>query len=615
MAGPQATENRQPAEKKNINKRKKPVREILLAALLAAIVFAVAIVGLQMATGSIDWLPFGHNPSELQKDSAQDLQITVAQLTAPVFIAAGDGSGVYGSLSPDTSLSMKSNGTSTAERMLLAAVKDYLAKGSVAEKITQEQFGEALSAESITAQYSCGLPFEEFLQHNRLKMPSGSTVQYLSRLTLSAQNDGSMYVYDGEKDQYYNIKGNSNDILNGDFVRGLEAAVSENADHQLYAIENSWIGDKDLLPEDPANTETPAASNVPASQDFTPEYSSTDPDKLAGLEALFFPEGMDFIQKVKTSDENLIYMYGSMEKMLRVSKSGGFTFTQETETGSLSGKIGLFSPSPDFYDSLALTVDYIRRHGGWPSEMNPNISVHLISVKKLRNKSDDPFMKNLEGYYFTFALDIAGFPLSYEAGWQLSTVLNGKEIVEYHRDLPDLSKLPGSRSRTGSGTSDPYEKGDLTQNSTSSDSSSEEGSASTAGEKSAFFSDGEPALSLKTVIQSNSVILSDALIEDEMEWQETLLEDEENSLGTETILSRISAADLRLYRMDSAGSSSSSAEDASESSASDSTANGNTERAFPAGNSGSWILAPAWRIRVGNRSLWFHAQSGALIQG
>ena len=175
MAKPQTAETRNPAEKDN-TKKKKPVMEILLAALLAALVFAAGVFGFQMKTGEIDWLPFGGNNSTRQQNDEQNRQAEVSRLTSPVFIAAGNGSGTFQTVKADSDLSTKSNGSTTAERMLLIAVKDYLSKSAVAEKITHNQFRDAASAETVTAQYSCGIPFGDFMNYHRMQTPSGSTV-------------------------------------------------------------------------------------------------------------------------------------------------------------------------------------------------------------------------------------------------------------------------------------------------------------------------------------------------------------------------------------------------------------------------------------------------------
>ena len=583
--------------------------EILLAALLAALVFTAGIFGLQMKTGEIDWLPFGGKNTTRQQDSAQNRQTTVSRLTAPLFIASGNGSGTFHTVEADSNLSTKSNGSTTAERMLLIAVKDYLSKGAVAEKITHDQFREAASAEIVTAQYSCGIPFGDFMNYHRMKMPSGSTVSFLSRMILSGKDGGTLFLYDGESDQYYRIKRNrgSSDVLTSDFVKGMAETISYKAEQTRYCIDNTWTGSIGFLPENPAGTQETVSSTVPPTRDFPPEYSLSDPDGLAALESLYFPDGMDFIQKVRTSDGSLIYMYGSMEKMLRVDSGGGVTYTEEKETRAPLGRLKFLSSFPDFYGSLALAVDYINEHGGWPSDINENAVVRLSRVESIETVTDDKSTEKMKGYRFFFSLELAGFPLTYQMGTPLSIEIYGKDVTTYHRDLPDL-RNPTMQNIASSGSSSLSDSG--------------ESNPSSPEEKSAFFSDGGSALSLKTVIQINSVILSDALIEDETERQEVLTENREDVAGTDEILRQISAADLQLLRTDPAGSTFSSSTGTSGTSASDSTANGSTERDFSSdilteavssNASRDWSLAPAWRLRIGNRTIWFHALTGALL--
>ena len=131
MAGPQAAENRQPTENLKKEKRKKPVREALLAALLAGLVLTVAITGLQMTTGGIDWLPFGGGSSSRQQSSTQNQRSIVAQLTAPLFIAAGDGNGVF-YLTPRVYLTARDVRQFAEDNPAIAAqmVKNWLREGS-----------------------------------------------------------------------------------------------------------------------------------------------------------------------------------------------------------------------------------------------------------------------------------------------------------------------------------------------------------------------------------------------------------------------------------------------------------------------------------------------------
>ena len=581
--------------------------EILLAALLAALVFAAGVFGFQMKTGEIDWLPFGGNNSTRQQNDEQNRQAEVSRLTSPVFIAAGNGSGTFQTVKADSDLSTKSNGSTTAERMLLIAVKDYLSKSAVAEKITHNQFRDAASAETVTAQYSCGIPFGDFMNYHRMQTPSGSTVSYLSRLILSGNDGGTIYLYDGESDQYYRIKRNKgrSDVLTSDFVRGLAETISSHSDNTRYCIDSTWTGSVELLPEDPSGTQETELRTVPPARDFLPEYNISAPDSLAALESLFFPDGMDFIQKVKTADGSLIYMYGCMEKMLRIDSGGGVTYTQERENRTPTGSLKFLSSSQDFYGSLTLAVDYIKEHGGWPSDINESVIVRLSRVESIETVADDQTSEQVGGYRFFFSLELAGFPISYEKGSPLFIDIYGKDITAYHRDLPDLRNTTMQNIASSGG---------------SSWSESGESSPLSPEEKSAFFSDGGSALNLKTVIQINSVILSDALIEDETEQQEVLTEPGNDVAGTDEILRRISAADLQLLRTDPSGSSSSSSTGTSGTSASDSTANGSTERDFSSENltetvssngGRDWSFAPAWRLRIGNRSIWFHALTGA----
>jgi hypothetical protein len=334
------------------------------------------------------------------------------------------------------------------------------------------------------------------------------------------------------------------------------------------------------------------------------------------LEKIFFPDGMDFIHKVKASDGSVIYMYGSMEKMLRLDRDGGFTYTQEAGSDGIFGWLNL-KPSPDFFETLKIAVTYTREHGGWPSAENDNVGIRLVGAEELHREGRIVKSRQEKGYRFTFDLDVLGFPLSYKDGTQITIDLYGTKVTSFHRDLPDLSQIR-EVERQSRGTTDPRERVYSTRKSTS---ASRGNTASSNGKESASFTDGGTAVSLKTVIRLNSTLLSEALQYEE-DSEEAVTENQKRLRTTEEIMKQMNTAELQLVRLDAAEDDAdadgeeSSEDDVSEEELGDLSSQG-VEDVNPEVDESTpqreWILEPAWKIGIGSRIFLFQARTGVLL--
>ena len=612
------------------NKKKKPVREILLAAFLALIVFCFGLYGLQMAAGHIDWLPFGRSSPE--KQAYQELKQEVSRLTSPEYISAGDGSGTYYQLRPDFILSRKLDSTSTAYSTILVAVRDYLSDQSEAEKLTKEDYAIEIPGKTVVAEFNCAIPFDDFIRYHRMKAPSGSRIHYVSRIIMSANHGGHLYFYDGKKDRYYriNVAGTKASVLTPEYVEGLLISASQNAERAAYAYDSIWYGDTELFPENVSgvealeelsgNSSIPGSTTwtVPPTEEFTSEYTPTKKAGMKRLEKIFFPDGMDFIHKVKASDGSVIYMYGSMEKMLRLDRDGGFTYTQEAGSGGIFGWLNL-KPAPDFFESLEIAVSYIREHGGWPAAENSNVGIRLVGAEEIDREGKVLASRQETGYRFTFDLDLLGFPLSYRDGTQITIDLYGASVASFHRDLPDLSQIRETE-RQSRGTTDPRERVYNTRKSTSG--ASRGNATSSKGKESASFTDGGTAISLKSVIRLNSTVLSEALQYEEGSQEEAMTESQKRKWTAEEITKQMTSAELQLIRFDAAEDDTdaeeeeSSEETVSEDEIGDLSSQG-IEDVNPEVDEDTpqkdWILEPVWKIGIGDHIFLFQARTGVLL--
>jgi hypothetical protein len=423
-----------------------------------------------------------------------------------------------------------------------------------------------------------------------------------------------------------------------DFVEGLLVSASQNAEKAVYTYEPIWYGEEELLPENlsaaeaqeelkSTNFSVPKSTlwTVPPTDQFIPEYSPQKKTKLKRLEKIFFPEGMDFIHKVNSSEGNVIYMYGSMAKMLKVYNDGGFTYTQDTGSKGLLGWLNIGS-SPDFYDSLEAAVSYISEHGGWPSDDNDNAEIRLVKVKRINKEGNVVKSRHERGYRFTFELDVLGFPLDYKKGTQMSVSIYGDQVASYHRDLPDLSKIKETE-RQSRGTTDPHESVYARKNTSSGSYSGRISRDSSSGKESASFTDGGTAVTLKSVIKINSVLLSEALEYEETDQEDQAAEGLNRVETVEAIMKQITAAKLQLFRLDAVqdpsekqDSSGSAASDektdrsGTEEEPSEEAENTDQEAAEePQNPPKEWILEPAWKISIGDRTYWFQARTGVLL--
>ena len=633
MEQAQAAVMDQPAETetetKIENKKKKPVKEILLAAVLALAVFSVGMYGIQIVGGSVGWLPFGRSSPE--KIAAQNLKNEVSRLTSPEYITAGDGTGTYYLLDSDFMLSQKYEKNATAYGTFLTAMRDYLSDEAYTEELRRDEYEIEIPGKTITVDFSCTIPFSDFLDYHRMKMPFGSRIYNVSRITLSPNNGGFLYIYDGKKDRYYRIndEGKESTVMTPDFIEGLLISASQNAEKAMYTCEPIWYGEEELLPENLAGAEaqeelksknftvpTSTLWTVPPTDQYIPEYSPQKKTKMKRLEKIFFPEGIDFVHKVNASNGNVIYMYGSNEKMLRVYNDGGFLYTQEIGTKGVFGWLNI-GHSPDFYDSLEKAVSYIKEHGGWPSEDNENTEIRLVKVKKLQKDGSVVKSRKIKGYRYIFEVDLLGFPLKYQKGKQLSVDIYGDQVAAYHRDLPDLTKIKESE-RQSRGTTDPHESVYARKNTVSGIYAGGISRKNSSVKESASYTEGGTAVSLKSVIKINNEVLSEALeIEESDEETEGM-----NRIETiEEIMNQMTSAELQLLRMDTEQDLSESDDpgekaekNGKEEESSEEEENTDQEAEEENGiQPKERILDPAWKISVGNRTYWFQARTGGLL--
>lgn len=159
-------------------------------------------------------------------------------------------------------------------------------------------------------------------------------------------------------------------------------------------------------------------------EDYSPEYSSSDRKSLKAAENMFFPDGLDFVHKVKSTDGNMIYVYGGGQKTLHVYRNGGFTYIEEADRAD--------SEEQDFYESLSTGIKYIKSHGGWLA--GDDLKFQLANYGALGGGS------GLDaGYRFEFDELADGIRVESRGGRPLMSIeVRGGNVTRYHRNLPDL---------------------------------------------------------------------------------------------------------------------------------------------------------------------------------
>lgn len=627
MTRPQAAESRGLALKEN--NWKKPRREFVLILVLAAVTVLLGICGYRLTAGGFS---FGNSASGEPAEMAAE----VAELTSPSVIAAGQGDGVYLLLDQQEKMTADSGGSSvsgTAWRIIRSTLGDFLSGRTRAALIGKSDYAEIAAGGTLEAVFSCDLPFDEFMEYNELKTPGGAGITSFCRITLSAADGGTVCFYDGREDRYYRVTSRKDsDSLTGEWIDSIRAAAEEKASaaDRRRAADGVWYGKETLLPAlsdasgqsaEAAEAAGPSSGSsavsdgaaaakkeeagndaaggiVPASGDFTPEYDAADRESVSRLEEIFFPQGMDFIQKLEHPDGSLTYMYGTTEKVLKVEANGGFTFSSEKKGSRWT---------PGFYPALSKAVSYINKKGGWPGAPD-GVEVRLLSADPIERESESLIRYKSSGWRFTFGLEVLGLPLVYEEDDEIQMYIDvyGSGVTEYHRDLPALTGASASGSQTAGAASQSL-------NSTSS-----ETTAAASGEESASPSVQQAeALSLEKVIRADSAVLLTALADKGTDLEKMTAEELEAM-----ILGQISAADLLFLRIrdqstvSSTGNSRvSSGSGLSPGSSGSSPAAGDRDRENSSGTTADdWDLIPAWKITLNKKVFQFDAVTGKLLQ-
>ena len=603
-------------------------RELVLILILAVLTVLLGIGGYRMTTG-------GLSSGSSASTEREQMPAEVLELTSPSVIAAGDGSGVFFLIDQEEA-DAESDGSGhsgTVWTDIMSAMQDFLSGRTKSTAIGESEYAEIAAGSTVEAVFSCALPFEEFMEYHELKSPGGTEIGSVSRITFSAAEGGTICVYDGKEEKYYRITSRKHtESLTGDLIDGIRTSAEKNAtaENRRYASGGVWYGGESLLPSaaDPAehNTESaesgtsreknslsadsPAAAastaeeaeaetrNVPAALEFTPEYDPVSKDSVSRLEEVFFPKGMDFIQKLEHPDGSLTYMYGTTEKVLKVEADGGFTFSTEKKGSRWK---------PDFYSALSGAVKYIKKKGGWPGGSG-EVTVRLTSAEPIEKKSDALVSYSSSGWRFIFGLEVLGLPLVYDEEDEIQMYVDvyGSGVTEYHRDLPELA---GSYSSGGGQAA----AGSNAQNSTS----SEQLAAASGGESASPSVQQAEALSLEKVIKADSAVLLTALADRGMKLEKMTAEELEAA-----ILEQITSADLQFLRIkdqsaasSAEGSRASSEKGSSPGSSGSSPAPGVRNSGKQGGSAAAgWKLHPAWKIRLNEKVFLFDAVTGQLLQ-
>ncbi|MCI8284526.1 MAG: hypothetical protein HFE90_04555 [Firmicutes bacterium] len=314
-------------------------------------------------------------------------------------------------------------GKSTLYESLITGMEIYLSSSDVrTERIEKIQYDEVMSYASISATFKYDIPFKEFLEKNRLTVPSDSEmVSCLTSIGFSTASSENLFIYDGSVDEYYRFVTESQEKSDymTDALMSVINSIEQSGCMTYYSIENlAGVKNETLIP-------LYMESDLKSIK-CEKEFSINNANAVRKIEQAFFSSGLDFVRKITQNKGSLLYMYGYSQKVLFINEDGSINYTEELDPAQYS--------ETGFYDALLVTTEYVKNHGGWADLYKNGMSPCLTEVKRIAQQG------KYTGYSFKFGLMLNGTQVEYSGGSMLSVEVYGSQVTRYDRDIIIISE-------------------------------------------------------------------------------------------------------------------------------------------------------------------------------
>lgn len=285
----------------------------------------------------------------------------------------------------------------------------------VVEEISEDQYNQVMSYQSITAEFDYPLNFSGLCKAYNIKWASSyDTIETITSMGYSEYSKESLFVCERQKKKYYRIFSDDKDNTR------LSQLISqiESKPYDVYYPMGTFLGnDSNVLIPDVLNMNM-------AKHPYQQELPVGETEKIGKAAQGFFGKSLDFIRKITEGNGAITYMYGYGEKVLIANTDGSLEYKEKIR--------GEEYVSKKQFEALDIALKYIASHGKWPVSQDLELQPYLKNIESVSGKQ--------KGYTFTFGMQLNGQNLLYDQGEMVKITVIGEQVTYYKRNAMIVSQ-------------------------------------------------------------------------------------------------------------------------------------------------------------------------------
>lgn len=230
------------------------------------------------------------------------------------------------------------------------------------KQITEDEWLEATRRKSVTMNFPYSIKLDDFLSVLGYEVNPSSDVESerVTSVLMLLNTKDTVYFYDEIKDEYYKLKGSSSQV----WFENVFNDVEEKRDEQdrYKQVEDRYALLKTFLSQ--YNIETPNRLLTPLSDEiYYPKYklipninSTTAVNDVETYASNVFNNELNFVKKIVYEDNEIMFMYGNADKLLKYNNDGSLEYIERENNNSEKETLG-------FVEGLGMSKEQIEKMG------------------------------------------------------------------------------------------------------------------------------------------------------------------------------------------------------------------------------------------------------------
>lgn len=306
-------------------------------------------------------------------------------------------------------------------------------------EITEEQYQQVRSMESIWVEFSYNIPITDFCNIFEIRKPQSlDAIETVNQIGYSPiQGENSLFLCDGRNKIHYLLEAGETEKETETTLQASEQPPAEGFPALIASVEaqgyDTYYPAASVLGVE-NNTLVPVSVRTDLRKiPYTQGIYTYQTEKINTIAEQFFGSNFDFVRTITEENGTVIYMYGYGQNVLIVNPDGSIEYKEE-QIDDNKGQ--------GFTEALETAVNFVATHGSWESFTGIGLTPYLKDVIVNPGKKT--------GFRFIFGVELNGNRVYYEGGDPIIVDITSGQATYYKRHLVEI--YPGDMETIETGS-------------------------------------------------------------------------------------------------------------------------------------------------------------------